>query len=224
MIITIDGPAGSGKSAAAELLAQRMQVRHLDTGAMYRAVTLLAFNMGRLDQHSDAAELGAIVTHMNLTFDWNTHPAKIMLDGQDVSNAIRQPEITALVQLAADNTAVRAELVRRQRSIAAACRDLVTEGRDQGTLVFPDADYKFFLDANIRERVRRRLTELTRKGLSIDERSLLADMMARDQRDHDRRVGALKLAEDAIVLDTTTMTLPEVVDALVKRIGNKTHG
>ncbi|EQD31990.1 cytidylate kinase, partial [mine drainage metagenome] len=130
----------------------------------------------------------------------------------------------ALVYLAADNTAVRAELVRRQRQIAAESGTLVTEGRDQGTLVFPDADFKFYLDADIKERARRRLDELARKGLDVDAQSVLADMDARDQRDKNRGVGALKLANDAIVLDTTAMTLPEVVEAMVKIIGNKSHG
>ena len=119
---------------------------------------------------------------------------------------------------------MRAELVRRQRSIAAAFGDLVTEGRDQGTLVFPDADYKFYLDADIQERVRRRRAELDRKGLLVEASKLLSDMIERDQRDRERPVGTLKLPPDAIVLDTTTMTLPEVVATLVKIIGNNTHG
>ena len=224
MIITIDGPAGSGKSAAAELLAQSLKIRHLDTGAMYRAVTLQAYNMGLFDTPYRDAELGTIAVNMKLTFDWNTQPAKILLAGQDVSNALRRPEITEMVHWAADNTAVRAELVRRQRSIAAAFGDLVTEGRDQGTLVFPDSDYKFYLDADIQERVRRRRAELDRKGLLVEASKLLSDMIERDQRDRERPVGTLKLPPDAIVLDTTTMTLPEVVATLVKIIGNNTHG
>ncbi|MDA8377249.1 MAG: (d)CMP kinase [Planctomycetia bacterium] len=224
MIITIDGPAGSGKSAAAELLARRLSTRHLDTGAMYRSVALQALNHGFSTENSDPKVIGQLASAMNLTFDWRTHPAKILLDGMDVSSDIRKPAVTAMVYLAADNTAVRTELVRRQRAVAAESDSLVTEGRDQGTLVFPDADFKFYLDADIQERARRRLDELTRKGIVIDAQAVLADMEIRDQRDRNRDVGALKLAPDAIVVDTTAMTLPEVVDTMIRIIGKQSHG
>ncbi len=223
MIITIDGPAGSGKSAAAELLAQRLNVRHLDTGAMYRAVALLAIRRGMVDGALEPQVIGRLAVDMNLTFDWHTHPARILLDNQDVSLDIRKPEVTAMVHLAADNSAVREELVRRQRLIAAETGALVTEGRDQGTLAFPDADYKFYLDADIRERARRRLAELKGKGIAAEAQAVFTDMQARDQRDTARGVGALKLASDGIVLDTTALTLPQVVDAMLNRIGKDRH-
>lgn len=224
MIITIDGPAGSGKSAVAGLLAQRLNVPHLDTGAMYRAVALKALQEGISPENPNQKRLGELAVNIDLAFDWRTRPAKVLLDAHDVSSDIRKPEVTAIVYLAADNTLVRAELVRRQREIAARAGGLVTEGRDQGTLVFPDADYKFYLDADIKQRARRRLAELTRKGIAADFSTLLADMHARDQQDINRGVGALKLAQDAIVLDTTDLTLPQVVDAMAKIIGNPRHG
>ena len=224
MIITIDGPAGSGKSAVAGQLAQRLNVPHLDTGAMYRAVALKALQEGITAENPDQKRLGELAVTIDLAFDWSNRPAKVLLDGHDVSQDIRKPEVTAIVYLAADNTVVRAELVRRQREIAAQANGLVTEGRDQGTLVFPDADYKFYLDADIKERTRRRLAELTRKGIVADFPTLLAQMHARDQQDINRGVGALKLAQGAIVLDTTTLTLPQVVDAMVKIIGSPRHG
>ena len=224
LIITIDGPAGSGKSAVAGLLAQRLDVPHLDTGAMYRAVALKALQAGITAEKPDQKRLAELAGNLDLAFDWSTSPAKVLLDGKDVSNDIRRPEVTAIVYLAADNTLVRAELVRRQREIAAKTHGLVTEGRDQGTVVFPDADYKFYLDADIKERARRRFQELTRKGISADFPTLLADMHLRDQQDINRGVGALKLAAGAIVLDTTALNLQQVVDAMVKIIGSPRHG
>ena len=224
LIITIDGPAGSGKSATAELLAQRLNVPHLDTGAMYRAVALKALQNGISEANPDQNRIAQLAEHIDLDFDWSTHPARILLDKCDVSNDIRKPEVTAIVHLPADNKIVRAELVRQQRLIAAHAGSLVTEGRDQGTLVFPDADYKFYLDADIKERTRRRLAELTDKGIAADPDALLADMQARDQRDKSRGVGALLLAGDAIVLDTTALTLPQVVVAMVKIIGSRKNG
>ncbi len=224
MIITIDGPAGSGKSAAAELLAQRLNVPHLDTGAMYRAVALLALQLGISAENPDPQRLGQLAGSMKLTFDWSTHPARVLLDGRDVSSDIRKPEVTAIVYLAAANTTVRTELVHRQRQIAASAGSLVTEGRDQGTVVFPNADYKFYLDADILVRARRRLAELNRRQIAADLQSLAADIQARDQRDKTRGVGALLTAHDAIVLDTTALTLPQVVDAMAKIIGSKSHG
>jgi cytidylate kinase len=225
LIITIDGPAGSGKSAAAELLAQRLALRHLDTGAMYRAVALEALRQDfSQNSQENRDNIGRLVTSLNLNFDWLSHPAKVLLNGQDVSLEIRKPEVTAFVYMVADNVAVRTNLVQRQREIAAETGSLVTEGRDQGTLVFPDADFKFYLEADIRERVKRRLAEFTRKGIAIDASELLKDMAARDQRDKSRAVGALKLAGDAIVLETTNLTLAEVVEAMVRITGSKTHG
>ncbi len=224
LIITIDGPAGSGKSAVAGLLAQRLNVPHLDTGAMYRAVALKALQKGIIAKKPDQNRLAELAVNLDLAFDWSTRPAKVLLDARDVSSDIRKPEVTAIVYLAADNTLVRAELVRRQREIAAQSNGLVTEGRDQGTLVFPNADYKFYLEADIKERARRRFAELTRKGISADFPTLLADMHIRDQQDINRGVGALKLAPDAIVLDTTALNLQQVVDAMVKITGNPRHG
>ncbi len=215
MIITIDGPAGSGKSAAALLLARRLNIRHLDTGAMYRAVALDAL------QHGITQDTGAMsrrVAEIQLDFDFSTRPARILLAGQDVSQAIRTPQITQITRCAADNPTVREAMVQRQRGIAAESQSLVTEGRDQGTVAFPNADCKFFLDADPRSRARRRFLELTRQNVPADENQLLLDIMQRDQQDRTRRVGALMQAPDAIIIDTTPLTLEQVVDAMAAHI------
>ncbi len=215
MIITIDGPAGSGKSAAALRLARRLDIRHLDTGAMYRAVALDALQQGIIH---DPAAMSRRVAEIQLDFDFSTHPAGILLAGQDVSQVIRTPQITQITRCAADNPAVRASMVQRQRLIAAESQSLVTEGRDQGTVAFPRADFKFYLDADPRSRAHRRFLELTRRNISADENQILLDILQRDQQDRTRPVGALIQAPDAIIIDTTLLTLEQVVDAMAAQI------
>src|SRR5277367_2465360 len=149
MIVTIDGPAGSGKSAAAYRLASRLGLPFLDTGAMYRAVALDALEKGLL---SDAAAMAARARELRLEFDWERRPPAVLLEGREVTEEIRRPRVTEVTYLAADNGEIRAELVRRQREIAHGMVSLVTEGRDQGSIVFPEAQFKFYLDADAGER------------------------------------------------------------------------
>lgn len=215
MIITIDGPAGSGKSAAAMRLAQRLQIRHLDTGAMYRAVAWDALQHGFIN---DPAAMERRLAGLQLDFDFSTRPARVMVDGQDVSEALRQPQVTQVTRMAADNPQVRRELIRRQRHIATESTSLVTEGRDQGTVVFPQAEFKFYLDADPHCRAHRRFLELTRKNVPADEPQILAEILQRDQQDRTRTVGPLVQAADAIVIDTTPLTLEQVVDAMAARV------
>lgn len=214
-IITIDGTAGSGKSAAALELARRLKIPHLDTGAMYRAVALDALENGILE---DPDRIGHRVRLLSLTFDWSHEPAAILLNGRDVSDAIRKPEVTAVTYVAADNPWVREELVKQQRLIGERYPSLVTEGRDQGTIVFPHAPYKFYLNAHPEERARRRIAQLAAKGISAELSDVLQQIVERDQRDQARTIGRLAPAKDAIDIDTTDLTLESTVHAMLSRI------
>jgi CMP/dCMP kinase len=207
MIVTIDGPAGAGKSSAARELARRLGFRFLDTGAMYRAVTLAARQRG-VDP-ADADALAAMVGQIRVELTGD----RVLLDGQDVTAAIRRFDITTAIHYAADNAAVRSQLVDWQRS-AAARDNVVTEGRDQGTVVFPDAECKIFLTAGEEERARRRHGDLLSRGESIPFEEVLANQRLRDYRDHSRPVGALVKAADAIEVSTDGLTPDEVVARL----------
>ncbi len=219
MIVTIDGPAGSGKSAAALRLAKRLHVPHLDTGAMYRAVALDALEQRLLD-NPDA--IGNRARLLSIDFDWAEDPALILLNGKNVADEIRTPQVTEITWQAADNPWVREELVKRQRKIGDDCVKLhggmVTEGRDQGTIVFPHATFKFFLDAHPEERARRRINQLQAKGINADLNEILQQILQRDMRDQSRAVGPLARSADAISIDTTDLTLDEVVDKMFERV------
>jgi CMP/dCMP kinase len=207
MLITIDGPAGAGKSSVAKLLAKRLGFRFLDTGAMYRAVALAGMHAGLdWDMPSDLAELAR---HLRLRVEGE----RIFLDGEDVSEAIRTTEVTAVTRYAADNPAVRSQLVELQRRTAAG-QDIVTEGRDQGTVAFPDADCKFYLMASPEERARRRLNELAAKNQPVTLEQVLAAQNRRDREDSSRSVGPLLPADDAIEISTDGLSLDAVVEKL----------
>lgn len=215
MIITIDGPAGSGKSAAALQLAQRLGIPHLDTGAMYRAVALDALEEG-ITQDPD--RIGQRSRLLSLDFDWSKSPAEILLNGRNVAEAIRQPQVTEMTYLAADNPWVREELVRRQRLIGEKAGSLVTEGRDQGSIVFPNAQFKFYLSARPDERARRRIAQMAAKGISAELQDVLQQILQRDMRDQARTVGPLIRPHDAIELDTTELTLDQTVEAMIRHV------
>jgi CMP/dCMP kinase len=207
MIVTIDGPAGAGKSSISRRLAERLGFAFLDTGAMYRAVALAAQRRGLGADDADA--IARLAAELTIDFD-GVHT---LLDGEDVSKAIRTSEVAAAVYLAADNVAVRQRLVELQRKIAAG-RDIVTEGRDQGTVAFPHAQCKIFLNASREERARRRYEELISRGEPTTFAAVLAQQDERDRRDAVRPVGALVKAPDAVEVFTDHMTLEEVVDRL----------
>jgi len=211
VIVTIDGPAGSGKSTAARELARRLDFAFLDTGAMYRAVALAAMRRGTaLD---DAAGLAALLRGLRLEM-----PAgKVLLDGEDVSGLIRTPEVSQGASKVAASAVVRRELVALQRQIAAG-RDMVCEGRDQGTVVFPDAGCKFFLTADPEERLRRRARELEQKGQPVDHDELRAAQAERDRRDAERDLAPMRPADDAEVVDTTALSLAEVIELLEQKV------
>ncbi len=217
MIVTIDGPAGAGKSTIARLLAQRLGFRFLDTGAMYRAVTLAALRRGLATD--DPAAWAELAGRIDLRFEGQ----RVLLAGEDVSDAIRANRVTIHSRYAADNPRVRERLVERQREIGRT-GDIVTEGRDQGTVVFPQAECKIFLTASPAERARRRVAELRQRGENPEFAEILTQQLARDQRDAERSVGPLAAAEDAIVVATDSLSIEQVVDRLVDLVRGLASG
>jgi cytidylate kinase len=214
MIVTIDGPAGAGKSSASRELARRLGFRFLDTGAMYRVVTLAAKERS-LDP-ADADRLAEMVGEIRVELDGD----HVLLDGRDVTKEIRTFEITTSIQYAADNPAVRSQLVNWQRE-AAAGRDVVTEGRDQGTVVFPQAECKIFLTADEDERAHRRYRDLVGRGEQVTFDEVLTAQHLRDERDRTRSVGALVKANDAIEVSTNGLSPAEVVARLEDIVRSK---
>ena len=207
MIVTIDGPAGAGKSTVARALAKKLGFQFLDTGATYRAVALAALRRNLpWDEPERLVQLAGRL-RIELAGD------RVFLEGEDVTDEIRRSAVTEAIHYGADNPGVREHMVRLQRELAAG-RDVVTEGRDQGTVVFPDAQYKIFLTASPRERARRRMIELEERGEGVSLDEVLASIEQRDHRDSSRDVGPLKPADDAIEVITDGMTVAQVVDRL----------
>ncbi|SFH58373.1 (d)CMP kinase [Planctomicrobium piriforme] len=211
MIVTIDGPAGTGKSTVARRLAEQLRFQFLDTGAMYRMIALKALRE-QIDP-GDQSGIGRLAreTVMDLT------DGGYLMDGVEVGGEIRTAEVTKAASLVAQIPAVRELLVRRQREIASA-RNIVCEGRDQGTVAFPHAECKFFLTAQPEERARRRLEELAAQGSQVDFEELLREQSDRDQRDQERAVAPLRPAADALLVDTTALDLDQVVRLLREQI------
>ncbi len=211
MIITIDGPAGAGKSSAARGLARRLGFEFLDTGAMYRAVTLMGLRAGIDLRDQDA--LRRLLSDFRLEMP----RGRVHVNGEDVTAAIRAMEVTAASGAVADSPVVRARLGELQRRIAAG-RDMVCEGRDQGTVVFPDAARKFFLVADPVERARRRHRELSSRGEAIPWEEVLQAQQARDRRDAHRDLAPMVPAADAICLDTTHLSLDAVIARMEQEV------
>ena len=221
MVIAIDGPAGAGKSTIARLAARKLDVLYIDTGAMYRALTLKAIRLGMNCQ--DEPALTELMRNTRIELK-NNHDGSIqvLLDDQDVSLAIRKPEVARYVSDVSKAAGVRKEMLGLQRGMGlkAPC---VLDGRDIGTVVFPDADRKFFLDADFKERAMRRYKELKEKGEEIVLKEVEADLKNRDTIDSTRECAPLKKADDAIYVDTTHMTIEEVVEYILKYIGAQEH-
>ena len=215
-VIVIDGPAGAGKSTVAKGLARKLDVAFMDTGAMYRALTLKALR--HKVSFEDEAGLVKLAheTHIDLVNDPG-RPLKVLLDGEDVSEAIRTIEVTNNTFYVARTPDVRHVMVAWQRQMGSK-RPMVGDGRDLGTVVFPDAQFKFYLDADFKVRCQRRIDEMKAKGQSVDEPALMQDLADRDQKDFSRKVGPLKKADDAIIIDSTNMTIDEVIETLYQRV------
>ena len=222
MIITIDGTVGSGKSTAAARLARRLDARHLDTGAMYRALTLKALETGA--DLEDPQALAALAAASTVELDGDAGDLRVRLDGRDVTEAIRENRISTHSHYVARAAAVRQVLVVRQREFARQAGDVVAEGRDQGTVVFPDAQVKFFLDADPEVRARRRQLELQARGQYPSYREVLAELIERDRRDSTRAVSPLKAADDAVRVDTSGLAIDEMVDALEAEVRRRRKG
>jgi cytidylate kinase len=212
-IVTIDGPAASGKSTVARLLAERLGASFLDTGAMYRAVTLAAMQAG-VDL-SDEEQLLGVLQNNEFKFDIQNVKMVLRFNGVDITKQIRQPEVTANARYVASAAKVRKRLVAMQRQLAAGRDKVISEGRDQGTVAFPNADVKFFLTADAVERTKRRQAELQTKGSKAELEQLQKAIEERDKSDQSRAVGPLKQAGDAIVVDTTDLSIEEVVEKLL---------
>jgi len=215
-VITIDGPAGVGKSSVSMAVARKIGAAFLDTGAMYRAVTLAAMRKG-VDLADEEALLN-ILSDSVFKFDTAEDGMSVELDGADVTDEIREPKVTGNVRHIASATKVRNKLVEMQRLFAAGHAKIVTEGRDQGTVAFPDAKFKFFLTADAGERGRRRKAQLLKSGIETDINKLVEDIQKRDSSDSQREVGPLKPADDAIIIDTTNLNFDQVVELLLEHI------
>jgi cytidylate kinase len=218
LIITIDGPAASGKSTAARLLARKLDASFLDTGAMYRAVTLAAMR-ARIDLN-DEQKLLEVTQKYKFQFSDRAGNMTVRIDGSNVTEQIRSPEVTANARYIAAAPRVREKLVQMQRQFAADRQKIVTEGRDQGTVAFGDANIKFYLTADLVERARRRQAEpgISEFQSAIDVQKAIEQ---RDKSDQDRAVGPLKPAEDAIIVDTTNMSIEQVVEKLAGYVKKK---
>ncbi len=213
--IAIDGPAGSGKSTVARCVAEKLGLLYLDSGAMYRAVTLLAIDNG---VEEDISELIELVKQCNIEFTDNGK--RIFLNSVDVSEQIRTPDVNKLVADIAKIPDIRHEIVKHQQRIGAE-GNIIAEGRDLTTIVFPNADYKFYLDASIRERAKRRFADLQKQNVPTTIETVEAEITARDEKDTSREHSPLQLAEDAICVDTTGKTIEEVIDIIVAHIEEK---
>jgi cytidylate kinase len=216
-IVAIDGPAGAGKSTVSKVLARRLGFALVDTGAIYRCVALKARR--EAIAFDDDAKLGELLGRVHVSFQVVGEDNHVFLDGEDVSGEIRTPENSMAASQVSSRPVVRAGLLSLQRRLALETpKGAILEGRDIGTVVFPDADAKFFLEANPEIRARRRYEELFQKGVERSLEDVLADQIKRDQDDASRAVAPLKPADDAIRLDSSTIPLSEVVHRLEQEI------
>ncbi len=216
LLIAIDGPAGAGKSATARELAVRLGLLYLDTGAMYRTVGLLAQRAGigpRLDEAAKDAVIG-FARALDVRFSGDPRAQRVILDGVDVTETLRDPAVSEMSSVVSVVPEVRREMVRRQREMAVRTGGVI-EGRDIGTVVFPDAMLKVFLTAEPEVRAKRRFDELLRRGVVVGWEDVLAEQRERDRRDSTRPSSPLRPAEGAVIVDTSRLTLPEVVDAVL---------
>jgi cytidylate kinase len=215
LVITVDGPAAAGKSTVALRLAQRLGFLYVDTGAMYRAVTWKALDSG-VDL-ADPRELAAVARQAEIDLRPTDDGLRVTCDGRDITRAIRTPEVTRSICRAADERAVRLVLIEKQRAFGQRW-NVVAEGRDQGTEVFPEAEVKFYLDAALEARAERRRQDLAAGGNRVALEEVVREMVERDEQDRSRPMGALRKQDDMVLIDSTGMTVDEVVEAMVAEI------
>jgi cytidylate kinase len=222
-IVTIDGPSGAGKSTISKLLAARLQYTYLDTGAMYRVVGLQVLRTGLdLEVQGAREKLAPLLAALDMTLAPGEEgkETRAFLDGEDVSDAIRTPEMAMVASRVSAQAQVRKKLTEMQRTIGKNGA-IVAEGRDMGTVVFPDAMHKFFLDASPMERAKRRQKQLAENGRKIEYQEILAQIQKRDEDDSSRALAPLKPAEDAVVIDSSEMSIDEVVSFILAAINEK---
>ncbi|UUM31378.1 (d)CMP kinase [Vibrio japonicus] len=217
-VVTVDGPSGAGKGTLCMLLSKKLGFHLLDSGAIYRVLALAAIHHG-VDLESEDA-LVLLATHLDVQFVAEGDLVKVILEGEDVSRELRKEETGMAASKVAALPRVREALLRRQRAFAEGV-GLVADGRDMGTVVFPQAEAKIFLDASAEERAHRRLKQLQGKGLDGKFDDLLSEIQERDDRDRNRPVAPLRPAEDALLLDSTTMSIDEVVEKALQYIESK---
>lgn len=219
IVVAIDGPAGSGKSTVSKLVAKRLGYLYVDTGAMYRAAALKALRLG-MDVH-DEAMMNHLAQITNITLQQQSDGSvRVLVDGEDVTEAIRTPEVSEASSIISAHLGVREALTMKQKLLAER-GGVVMEGRDVQTVVAPDAEVKVFLTASLEERAKRRWIEMRQRGIDITYQQVLQDVLERDERDSTRSVAPLRKAPDAIEIDTTNMTIDEVIDKIVELVRQK---
>jgi len=218
LTIAIDGPSGAGKSTVARFLAKRLGYVYIDTGAMYRSVALRVKEKGISPE--DELALNQLASSLHITFITEGEQTRVCCDGEDITSAIRSPEISRLASSISKQKGVREALVQMQREMGKE-GGVILEGRDIGTVVFPDADVKFYLDAKSDERVRRRYHEMVKKGVKVDFKETQEELIQRDHNDMHRIHSPLKKANDALFIDSTHRSVEEVVEEMVHRVKAK---
>ena len=214
IVVAIDGPAGAGKSTIAKLAAEKLGYAYIDTGAMYRSVAWKFLQTGKA---FDEDFISGLSKTMLIDFKPEAKINRVFVDGTEVTDAIRTPEVTAIVSRVAAIGAVREAMVDQQRRMGEA-GGVLMDGRDIGTVVFPNAQLKIFLTASVEERARRRYAEMVAKGQQVDLQQLQADIAERDKQDSERAISPLRQAEDALLLDTSDMGISEVTDRVLQLV------
>jgi cytidylate kinase len=214
LVIAIDGPAGSGKSTTARLVAKRLGLLHIDTGAMYRAITLKVLKTGVNPDNEDA--VASLMDSTTIELQGEDSSLRVLLDGKDVTRRIRDSDVTRCVSTVSRHRRVRKAMVKQQRALGAS-EGVVLEGRDIGTVVFPDADIKIFLVASLEARARRRQKELREKGVDTKLETLMREIEERDRMDSTREESPLKKSLDGIELDTSDLTIEQEVEFVIEK-------
>ncbi len=216
--IAIDGPAGAGKSTIAKAVAARLGFIYVDTGAMYRTIALYLLDHGI--EGKDIAAIEAALPDISVELKYEESTQQVWLNGEDVSGRIRNEAVVNMASVASAHPPVRAKLLSLQQDMAAAC-DVIMDGRDIGTCILPNAQVKIFLTASVQERASRRYKELCAKGVDCDLEAIAADIAQRDYQDSHREVSPLRQAEDAILVDSSAMTIEEVIEAIISIVKEK---